>query len=64
MSYFARKENKWFYLPKEKIMLTENNVRPNRDNNDHILFMTIDVDLLSKASMRISKVRLKRGEFD
>jgi hypothetical protein len=31
----------------KKILSTEKNVRPNGDDSDHVLFMTIDVDLVS-----------------
>jgi hypothetical protein len=44
MSYFARKQNRWFYMRRRKMLSTENNVRPNRDDRDHVLFTTIDLD--------------------
>jgi hypothetical protein len=42
-------ENRWFYLVAKKILSTENNVRPNHDDSDHVLFITIMVNLLSKV---------------
>jgi hypothetical protein len=41
---FPENENRWFYLRREKILSTKNNVPPNRDDSDHVLILTIDVD--------------------
>jgi hypothetical protein len=49
MSYFASKE-KWFYRQRKKVLSAENNVRPNRDDSDHVLIITIDIDIVSKSS--------------
>jgi hypothetical protein len=51
MSYFTRKENIWFCLRSKQILSAENNARPNRDDSDHVLFMTIDVDPGSKRRL-------------
>jgi hypothetical protein len=37
-------QRKWFYRQRKKVLSAENNVRPNRDDSDHVLFITIDVD--------------------
>jgi hypothetical protein len=41
----------------KKILSTENNVRLNRDDNNHVLLMAIYVDLVSRASVSIPKVQ-------
>jgi hypothetical protein len=33
------------YLPRKKMLLTENDVQPNREGSDHVLLMMIDVGL-------------------
>jgi hypothetical protein len=40
----------------KKILSTENNVRPNRDDSDHVSFITIVVDLVHQPP--ISKKQL------
>jgi hypothetical protein len=39
-------ENIWFSLPR-KILSTETNASPNREDTDHLLIGTIDVDQIS-----------------
>jgi hypothetical protein len=41
-----------FYSWGKKIGLTKNNARPNRDDSDHVLIITIDVDLGSEGTIR------------
>jgi hypothetical protein len=41
------KENRWFHLRRKKILSTENNVRPNGNDSDHVLTTTIDVRALT-----------------
>jgi hypothetical protein len=45
-----KKENIWFDLRRQKRLSTENNVRPNRDDGDQFLFITIVIDLVSQKN--------------
>jgi hypothetical protein len=38
-------ENRRFCAQRKKTLLTENNIRPNRDDSDHVLFIPIDISL-------------------
>jgi hypothetical protein len=49
-------ENKWFYLGRKKILSTENHVRPNRDDSDHVLINTIDVDQMEMQQVTRYKI--------
>jgi propanediol dehydratase small subunit len=41
----------------EQILSIENNVRPNREDRDHILFIAIDVDLESERTIRCKCIK-------
>jgi hypothetical protein len=41
---FPENDNIWFYLRRKKMLLTENNVRLNRDDSNRVLIIPIDVD--------------------
>jgi hypothetical protein len=43
-----------FYSWEKKIWLAKKNVRPNRDNSDHVLINTIDVNLRDGWTSRTS----------
>jgi hypothetical protein len=43
-------ENRWFCLRRKRILSTENNI--GSDDDDHVLFITIDVDLGSDRTIR------------
>jgi hypothetical protein len=50
-------ENIWFYLRRTKILPTESNVRPNRDDRDHVLVIMIGVDLGSEQTIRDRSIK-------
>jgi hypothetical protein len=47
---FSQKRKHMVLTAEKKILSTENNVRPNRDNSDHGLVMEMGVDLVSISS--------------
>jgi TFIIF-interacting CTD phosphatase-like protein len=49
-------ENIWFCLRRQKILSAENNVGVNRDDTDHILIITIDVDHMKVHSVTRYKI--------
>jgi hypothetical protein len=49
-------EIRWFYLRRKEILSTENDVRPNRDDNDHVLIITMDVDQISARHDDIKEI--------
>jgi hypothetical protein len=57
-TWFKRNNNRTVFVilfhcwRETKIWSTENNVRPNRDDNDHVLIITIDVDLGSERTIK------------
>jgi flagellar motor switch protein FliM len=51
-------EKRWFDLQRQKILSIENNVRPNRDDSDHVLIITIDIDLESGRTIRFMCIKI------
>jgi hypothetical protein len=45
-------ENRCFDVRRKNVLLTENHVKPNPDDRNHALFITIDIDLGSERTIR------------